>query len=315
MSVKRKRRFVNAIVHVIAVGMVYVVGAASALADDRPNIFFLFSDDHAVRAISAYGGDLSDIAPTPNIDRIAREGSTFVNSFCANSICGPSRACILTGKHSHVNGFLRNSRKAFDQSQWTIAKALQGAGYETAVVGKWHLRSDPVGFDFWEVLPGQGNYYNPVYLQMDGGKKQFEGYSTDITTTKCLDWLGRRNADKPFFMMCQFKAPHRTFAPALRHLGALDGKTLPEPKTLFDDYANRSATLAANEMEIDRHMTWAYDLKVRKEEQDEAGTSALAGIWYTRVSQDGGPPAPKMGRTLWPQESRIHPEVSVRRIR
>ena len=130
-----------------------------ACADERPNILFIFSDDHAVNSISAYGGTLADAAPTPNIDRIAREGILFQNSFCANSICGPSRACILTGKHSHKNGFLRNSRQPFDQSQWTVAKALQGSGYQTAVVGKWHLKSNPVGFDFWEVFPGQGSYY------------------------------------------------------------------------------------------------------------------------------------------------------------
>ena len=169
-----------------------------------------------------------------------------------------------------MNGFLRNTNKPFDQSQWTVAKAMQRAGYETAVVGKWHLKAEPVGFDFWEVLPGQGNYYNPVYLKMDGSRQQAEGYVTDITTTRCLEWLSARTGDQPFFLMCQFKAPHRTFAPALRHLGALDEQSIPEPPTLFDDYANRSAVLSANEMEIDRHMTWAYDLKIRQEEQQNA---------------------------------------------
>lgn len=239
-----------------------------AASDDPPNILFVFSDDHALNAISAYGGRLAEFAPTPNIDRIAREGSLFRNSFCANSICGPSRACILTGKHSHVNGFMRNSRKPFDQLQWTFPKTLQQAGYQTAVIGKWHLKSNPVAFDHWEVLPGQGNYYNPVFLQMDGTKKQFEGYATDLTTDKAIRWLDRRNKDKPFLLMCQHKAPHRTFAPALRHLGSLDNVKIPEPNTLFDDYSNRSKTLAANEMEIDRHLTWAYDLKLRKSERD-----------------------------------------------
>ena len=235
--------------------------------DERPNILFIFSDDHAVRSISAYGGDLAEVAPTPNIDRIAKEGMLFQNSFCANSICGPSRACILTGKHSHVNGFMRNSRQPFDQSQWTVPKALQKSGYQTAVVGKWHLKSNPVGFDFWEVFPGQGSYYNPVFIQMDGNKKQFEGYATDLTTEKSLKWLEGRDPSKPFFLMCQHKAPHRTFAPALRHLGTLDDVEIPEPDSLFDNYQNRSALLAANEMEIDRHMTWAYDLKIRDEER------------------------------------------------
>ena len=249
------------------------VGGTHAAAQDsgtaqRPNIVFLFSDDHAVNAISAYGGPLKDVAPTPNIDRIARQGAVFINSFCANSICGPSRATILTGKHSHANGFMRNGNK-FDPNQWTFAKQLQRTGYSTAVIGKWHLSSNPVGFDHWEVLPGQGNYYNPVFLQMDGTKKKFDGYVTDLTTDKALRWLDSRDKSKPFMLMCQHKAPHRTFSPALRHLGAFDEVTIPEPDTLFDQYANRSRTLAANEMEIDRHFDWAYDAKVRKDERGD----------------------------------------------
>lgn len=237
-------------------------------AADRPNILFLFSDDHAVNAISAYGGRLADVAPTPHIDRLAREGAVFLNSFCANSICGPSRATILTGKHSHANGFMRNGN-TFDPNQWTVAKALQQGGYATAVIGKWHLKTQPVGFDHWEILPGQGNYYNPVFLQMDGTRKRFEGYATDLTTDKALAWLEARDKSKPFFLMCQHKAPHRTFAPALRHLGAFDDVEIPAPANLFDDYANRSKTLAKNEMEIDRHFDWAYDAKVRKDERGD----------------------------------------------
>lgn len=252
-----------------------------AYADERPNVLFIFSDDHAVSAISAYQGLHAKTAPTPNIDRIASEGALFQNSFCANSICGPSRACILTGKHSHINGFMRNSRKPFDQKQWTFPKVLKKAGYQNAVVGKWHLKSEPVGFDYWEVLPGQGNYYSPVYLQMDGGKKRFDGYVTDLTTEKSINWLKKRDAGKPFFLMCQYKAPHRTFSPATRHLGALDDQKIVEPKTLFDNYANRSKTLKANEMEIDRHMTWAYDLKLRDDE--------LAGIELPSFRKYGTP--------------------------
>ena len=236
-------------------------------AADRPNVLFLFSDDHAINAISAYGGPLAATAPTPNIDRLAREGAVFLNSFCANSICGPSRATILTGKHSHKNGFMRNGNQ-FDPNQWTFPKDLQRNGYQTAVIGKWHLKSNPVGFDYWEILPGQGNYYNPVFLQMDGGRKAFPGYATDITTDKAIAWLDKRDASKPFFLMCQHKAPHRTFSPALRHLGAFDDIPIPEPDSLFDDYAHRSGTLAKNEMEIDRHFDWAYDVKLRKDERD-----------------------------------------------
>ncbi|TWU33927.1 sulfatase family protein [Novipirellula artificiosorum] len=240
----------------------------NTLAAERPNILFLFSDDHAVKAISAYGGALAPIAPTPNIDRIANEGAVFRNSFCANSICGPSRATILTGKHSHVNGFMRNGNN-FDATQWTVAKALQSSGYTTAVIGKWHLNSNPVGFDHWEVLPGQGNYYNPDFLQMNGDRKRIEGYATDVTTDKAVAWLESRDTSKPFFLMCQHKAPHRTFSPALRHLGAFDDVEIPEPDSLFDDYSKRSDLLAKNEMEIDRHFDWAYDAKVRKDERGD----------------------------------------------
>lgn len=232
-----------------------------------PNILFLFSDDHAINAISAYGGPLAPIAPTPNIDRLAKEGAIFLNSFCANSICGPSRATILTGKHSHKNGFMRNTGKGLDQSQWTVAKALQKTGYQTAVIGKWHLKTTPVGFDHFEIFPGQGSYYNPVFIQKNGSQKRFEGYATDLTTDKSIAWLDQRDKSKPFFLMCQHKAPHRTFSPAIRHLDAFDEVTFPEPDTLFDDYSNRSKTLSKNEMEIDRHFDWAYDAKVRKDER------------------------------------------------
>lgn len=246
----------------------FVPRLAAESTVERPNILFIFSDDHAMNAISAYGSPLSAVAPTPSIDRIANEGALFRNSFCANSICGPSRACILTGKHSHKNGFLRNTGSGFDQTQWTVAKSLHAGGYQTAVIGKWHLKTDPVAFDHWDILPGQGNYYNPVFIAMDGTRQQFQGYATDITTDKAIEWLDRRQGEKPFFLMCQHKAPHRTFAPALRHLGTLDGVDLPEPDNLFDDYSTRSRTLPQNEMEVDRHLTWAYDLKLRKEEMD-----------------------------------------------
>lgn len=246
--------------------LVFATLAIAEAKQQQPNILFLFSDDHAVNAISAYGGRLAKVAPTPNIDRLSQEGTVFLNSFCGNSICGPSRATILTGKHSHKNGFMRNGNQ-FNPGQWTVAKALQAGGYTTAVIGKWHLRSNPVGFDHWEILPGQGNYYNPVFIQMNGKRQQFEGYATDLTTDKAISWLDRRDSSKPFFLMCQHKAPHRTFSPALRHLGAFDDVEIPEPKNLFDDYANRSRTLARNEMEIDRHFDWAYDAKVRKDER------------------------------------------------
>ncbi len=256
-------------------GMILLLVVSTAVADAHaaepatPNILFIFSDDHAIKAISAYGGPLAKVAPTPHIDQLARQGAVMLNSFCANSICGPSRATILTGKHSHLNGFMRNTGKGLDQSQWTVAKAMQKGGYNTAVIGKWHLKTQPLGFDHWEIFPGQGNYYNPVFLQMDGSRKRFDGYATDLTTDKALAWLDSRDTSKPFFLMCQHKAPHRTFAPALRHLGAFDDVEIPQPDNLFDNYANRSSTLARNEMEIDRHFDWAYDAKLRKNERGD----------------------------------------------
>ena len=232
-------------------------GAAS---DSRPNIVFIFSDDHAVQAIGAYG---SRINQTPNIDRIASEGAIFTNSFCANSICGPSRACILTGKHSHLNGFLRNGNR-FDSAQTTFPTLLQQAGYQTALIGKWHLGTTPVGFDYWEILPGQGSYYNPDFIQMSGKRIRRPGYCTDIVTDLSLDWLKeKRDPNRPFLLMCQHKAPHRNWAPALRHLELYNDQDLPEPETLRDDYSGRSKLLHENEMTIRHHMQWGHDMKFR----------------------------------------------------
>ena len=225
-----------------------------------PNILFIFSDDHAPQAIGAYGSKINE---TPNLDRIATEGAVFRNSFCANSICGPSRACILTGKHSHKNGFLRNGNK-FDGSQTTFPKLMQDVGYETAIIGKWHLSTDPTGFDHWEVLPGQGNYYNPDFIQMDGSRKRFEGYCTDIITDHSLEWLKeKRDPDKPFILMCQHKAPHRNWSPPARHFSLYKDTDVPEPDSLFDDYANRSSLLKQNEMSLQNHFFWAHDTKFK----------------------------------------------------
>ncbi|MFC4994202.1 sulfatase [Rubritalea tangerina] len=232
----------------------------AALAQERPNIVFIFSDDHALNAISAYGGRFKDIAPTPHIDRLAKEGAIFHNSFCANSICGPSRACILTGKHSHLNGFMRNGDK-FDGSQMTFPKLMQKADYQTALVGKWHLHTAPTGFDFWEVLPGQGHYYNPDFRQMNGKMKRYDGYVTDIITDNSINWLEGRDKTKPFILMTQHKAPHRNWAPAKRHLTLFDDVTMPEPETLRDDYSGRSEWLKKNEMSLDKHFHWKHDLK------------------------------------------------------
>lgn len=250
----------------------------------QPNIVFIFSDDHAVQAISAYG---STIHQTPNIDRLAKEGMLFVNSFCANSICGPSRACILTGKHSHLNGFRRNGER-FDGGQITFPKLLQKAGYQTALVGKWHLGTEPTGFDYWEVLPGQGSYYNPDFLQMDGSRKRYEGYCTDLISDRAIEWLDEnRDDEKPFLLMCQHKAPHRNWAPAARHLPLFDGKDLPEPDSLFDDYSGRSPLLKENEMTIANHFFWKHDAKFHGENRfPDHFRSRIRNGEYHRMTPD-----------------------------
>ena len=208
-----------------------ILSLAACSAAERPNILFLFSDDHALQAISAYGGRFKEIAPTPNIDRIAEQGAIFTRSYCGNSICGPSRASILTGKHSHINGFIDNNNSTFDGSQTTFPKLLQKAGYQTAMVGKWHLISDPQGFDHWEILPGQGSYYNPDFKTADGDVK-YTGYVSDIICDRAIQWLEKgRDKDKPFVLMCQHKAPHRAWMPALRHAKLFNDVTLPEPPT------------------------------------------------------------------------------------
>lgn len=232
----------------------------------RPNILFVFSDDHAYQAISAYGSVLNR---TPNIDRIAREGVRFDTALVTNSICGPSRAVILTGKYSHLNGFKDNSSK-FDGSQQTFPKLLQSAGYQTAIFGKWHLVTDPTGFDEWQVLPGQGSYYNPDFLTR-GGRKRYEGYVTEITTDLSLDWLNNRDKSRPWLLMCQHKAPHRNWLPAPSKLYTYEGVQFPEPPTLFDDYEHRASPAHKQTMEIGRHMTLGSDLKVVGEGADLQG--------------------------------------------
>ncbi len=231
--------------------------AAPHLSGTRPNILFVFSDDHATHAISAYG---SAIAATPNIDHLAFAGALFPANFCGNSLCGPSRATILTGKHSHQNGCMRNGN-SFDSSQPTFARLLHDAGYQTAVIGKWHLETEPVGFDHWAVLPGQGQYYNPDFL-MPSGRVRMPGHVTDVTTQMAIDWLEQRDADQPFLLMCQHKAPHRPWQPAPEDLGLFADETIPEPPTLFDDYQGRAAPAAQTEMQIDRDLTLHYDLMV-----------------------------------------------------
>lgn len=242
------------------------VGCTSQHTDKQdqtpPNIIFIMSDDHAEQAISCYGGDINS---TPNIDRLATEGVRFTNACVTNSICAPSRAVILTGKHSHMNG-LMNNRHTFDSSQVTFPKLLQKAGYETAVIGKWHLKSPPSGFDYWKVLPGQGHYYNPDFIEM-GEKKREQGYVTDLITEYSLDWLKEQAASgQPFCLLMQHKAPHRNWMPALKNVNKFDSVSFPVPETFFDDYETRGAAAREQTMEIATVMYPGYDLKLSDKE-------------------------------------------------
>jgi len=221
---------------------------AQAAETPRPNIVFIMSDDHAAHAISAYG---SKINQTPNIDRLAKEGMRFSHCFVVNSICTPSRAAILTGKYSHINGVPVFNR--FDGSQPTVAKMLQAAGYHTGMVGKWHLTSDPTGFDYWNILPGQGKYHDPDMIEL-GNKKVIPGYVTDIITDLSIDFLKNRPKDKPFFLMCHHKAPHRDWQPDAKHARMYEDVDIPEPATFNDDYKNRSSAATEATMRIDRNL-------------------------------------------------------------
>lgn len=229
-------------------------------AVQRPNIIFIMSDDHASQAISAYGHPLSKLAPTPNIDRIAKNGAQFWNNYCANSLSGPSRASILTGKHSHKNGYLANWNKEFDGSQQTLPKILQENGYETAIIGKWHLISEPTGFDHWMILDGQGDYNNPDFIT-DNDTVQYFGYVTDLITTFTKQWLQTRDRDRPFFLMMHHKAPHRNWVPAERHYNLYEETEFPVPENYFDEYEGRFAA-KNQEMNIYRDMYEGHDLKM-----------------------------------------------------
>ena len=239
--------------------------------ESRPNIVFIMSDDHAYQAISAYGYGLNN---TPNIDRIAKEGALFKNSFVTNSICAPSRAVMLTGKHSFINGKVDNIQD-FNWDQDNFAKHLQKKGYETAMIGKIHLRGLPQGFDYSAVLPGQGHYYNPDFI-INGVKERIKGYVTSITTNLALDWLkNKRKKDEPFLLLYHQKAPHRNWKPEEKYLTLFDDKTFDPPANFFDDYSNRGTAAKTQEMLISAsekqiakahgnggHARWGHDFKM-----------------------------------------------------
>jgi len=227
--------------------------------DPRPNILYIMSDDHAAHAMSCYG---SVINRTPQMDRIANEGMRLDNCFCTNSICTPSRASILTGKYSHANGV--RVFNDMDQRQVTVPKILQAVGYQTAIFGKWHLGHggihDPQGFDRWCVLPGQGLYHDPKMFDQ-GAERVVEGYATDIITDMSLDWLERRDRDRPFFLMTHHKAPHRPWEPDDRHADMYEDTDIPEPANLFDDYSHRGTAAREAKMRIGRDFN-ERDLKI-----------------------------------------------------
>ncbi|WP_410504016.1 sulfatase [Galbibacter sp. BG1] len=229
----------------------------------KPNILFIMADDHAFQAISAYGSSISKLAPTPNIDRIAENGAIFNHTYCTNSICGPSRAVILTGKHSHINGFRQNGER-FDGDQPTLPKKLKKLGYQTALVGKWHLYGYPQGFDYWNIIDDQGHYYNPDFIRM-GDSIEIEGYATDIITDDAINWLEtKKTADKPFFMMLHHKAPHRNWMPPLRYLTVYDSIDFPLPDSYFDKHENQIAAQEQLQTIYD-DMYEGHDLKLSKE--------------------------------------------------
>jgi len=236
------------------------------MAQQKLNIIYIMSDDHDMKAISAYDRTL---IRTPNIDRLAVEGMLFKNAFVGNSICSPARATLLTGQHSHLNG-VRDNRIRFDSSKLTLPKILQAAGYQTAIVGKWHLHSYPTGFDYWKILPGQGQYFEPAFISMNGDTARIQGYATEVITDEAIAWLERRHHDKPFLLLLHHKAPHRYFFPPLRYIRQFQDKRFPLPPTLHVDTRARGTAWRSQRMSILRDMQLSSDLKV--------DPAALAGI-------------------------------------
>lgn len=260
-----------------------LTACAEKAVQERPNILFIMTDDHTTQAMSCYGGNLIE---TPNMDRIANEGIRFDNCYATNALSGPSRACILTGKFGHVNGFTDNASK-FDGSQQTFPKLLQTAGYKTAMVGKWHLISEPQGFDFWSVVSGQeeqGDYYSPEFVEM-GQQITEPGYVTDVITDKAIKFIDEVADEAPFMVMLHQKAPHRNWMPAPHHLGMFNDTVFPEPETLFDDYTTRGDAARTQDMSIANTLKNDWDLKLLTREEILAGGNRLYNV-YTRMPEE-----------------------------
>ena len=210
------------------------VPAAIASAQGRYNVVYIMTDDHTAQMMSCYD---NRFVKTPNLDRIAADGVKFVNSYVANSLSGPSRACMLTGKHSHKNGFTNNEHGIFDGSQQTMPKLMRKAGYQTALVGKWHLVSEPTGFDYYNIVPGQGDYYNPDFITMKGDTVHEDGYVTNIITDKAIDWMeNKRDRARPFILFIHHKACHRCWLPEMKYIREYEDRTFALPETFYDDY-------------------------------------------------------------------------------
>lgn len=261
---------------VLLVSLLSCTGNGPGQANEKPNIVFIMSDDHAYQAISAYSSALIE---TPNIDMIGKQGITFNKAFVTNSICAPSRAVILTGKFSHLNGVPGNEQ-VFDGNQQTFPKILQENGYQTSIIGKWHLKSHPTGFDYWNVLPGQGDYYNPDFIK-EGKDTVYEGYVTEIITELSIDWLEKRDRKKPFCLMMQHKAPHRSWMPALKYLDALDDANFSLPGNFYDDYEGREA-LKQQMLTVKDHMDVRMDFKIPCDTCDTVSVNWWAPEEYWR---------------------------------
>src|SRR5689334_15845666 len=237
---------------------IFLFVTTNLFSQQRPNIIYIMSDDHDNDAISAYN---KKFIQTPNIDRIAKEGVLFNRAFVANSICGPARATLLTGQHSHKNG-MKDNRTRFDSSRITMPKLLQQGGYQTAIVGKWHLQSYPTGFDYWKILPGQGQYFETAFINMKGDTARQHGYASDLITDEAIDWLNKRDKNKPFLLLLHHKAPHRYFFAPLKYIERFHNKIFPEPPTLYADMTGHGTAWQKQTMSILKDMKLSSDLKV-----------------------------------------------------
>ena len=253
----------KSILSLAALSCVTAVYAQQQKAQQHPNIVYIMCDDHAYQCISAYGSALSKLAPTPNIDRLAERGMRFDRAFVENSLSTPSRACLMTGQYSHQNG-QRQLGEGIDTSRTFFTELLQEAGYQTAVVGKWHMGCDPKGFDYYHVYNDQGQYWNPQYRGTDTNNEFVveEGYSTDLTTDHALSFIEHRDPSKPFCLLLHHKAPHRNWQANLKYLGMYDDVEFPMPENFYDDYATRGSAARTQKMSVTRDMRWEQDFKV-----------------------------------------------------